>query len=807
MPPVLRQMADTVRDVRGAIRVSMRERTNSLAVVLTIGLGLGAATAIISVVRPALLQPLPYADGDRLVHIWEQPIGSSEHGRASYPTLLDWRAASTAFVGLEAYDGTNVAALIGDQAEMLSGARVTPGFFELLGVQPLLGRSVLEDEQDGGIDPVVVSHRLARRLGERSALGRSVTLNGELHTVIGVLPPSFHFGEDADIWLPLAMGEARRTDRSLRWLNVIGRLREDVDLSSAQIDLAGVTSILAVDHPADMEGRTVAVSPLRDVFLGNVKPILVSLMAAVGLVLVITVANLAALMLLRNLNRRNELALRAALGAWHGRLVRQLFVEGLVLAIAGALLGFYVGRIGIGLMLREIPGSVKVAMQLADVGLDIATVSAIFVIATIMAAAFALGPAWRAVRAIEPVGHGTRLTVGRADRRLRRILVAAQLGLTVVLLTGTAQLAASLVNLLRREIGVVAPDQLLTLNLAPSGSAYDEAAAQRAFYEELVTRAAALPGVLGAAAVSELPLGGSGMTPFEIVDRPAPPGQRPEVAMRMFAGDYFGTLGVPLRDGRLVGARDRVGTTPAVVVSASLADRISGDGRSLLGRRIRLGRTGDTAWEIVGVVGDVQMGRLDAEAPPTVYVSHLQASDNRLPLVVRTSAPAAVAASLRELIRAIDPSIPVYSVGTLGEQMRGSWAVFARTFPLVIGAVFAGAALLLAVVGLYSLCAHEVLSRRREFAIRIVLGASPTGVRFAVLRDGLVLTLVGVLGGVLAAVPASRLVRSLLFAVQAVDPYIYGGVAVGVVAAATLATALPAWRDSAENLVAALRSE
>ena len=802
---MLRHLEDTARDVRGAIRVSTRDATISAAILLTIALGLGAAAAILSVVRPALLEPLPYANGDRLVHIWEQPIGSSERSRTSYPTLLDWRAAGTTFVGLEAYDDTNVTALIGEQAERLRGARVTPGFFELLGVQPLRGRTVLEN----GANAVVVSPRLASRLGgERSALGRSIAISGELHTVIGVLPRSFHFREDADVWLPLAMDEARRTDRSFRWLSVIGRLREDVDLSSAHTDLARVTSTLAADHPADLEGRTVALSRLRDALLGNLQPILVSLLAAVGVLLMITVANLAALMLLRNLDRRNELALRVALGASRGRLVRQLFVEGFVLAIAGAFLSLYVSWIGVGLMVSAIPEGVKIGMPyLADVRIDIATVAAIFVIATVMAAAFALGPAWRAVRAIAPVGHGTRLTMVRADRRLRQMLVAAQLGLTIVLLTGTAQLAASLVNLLGREIGVAAPDQLLTLSVSLSGPAYDDGAAQRAFYEELVTRAAALPGVRGAAAVNELPVGGSGMTAFEMVDRPTPAGERPEVAMRMLAGDYFGTLGVPLRDGRLVGAQDRTETTRAVVVSASLADRVGADGQPVLGRRIRLARTGDTEWQIVGVAGDVHMGRLDAEPPPTVYVSHLQAGDNQLPLIVRTSSPAAVAASLRELVRDIDPSIPVSAIATLGEQMRESRAVFARRFPLVIGAVFAGAALLLAIVGLYSLCAREVLSRRREFAIRIVLGASPAGVRSVVLRDGLVLTLVGVLGGMLAAVAASHLVQSLFFAVQAVDPYIYGGVAVGVVAAATLATALPAWHASVENFVAALRSE
>lgn len=804
---MLRHLVDIAREVRGAIRVSQRGATNSLAIVLTIALGLGATAAILSVIRPALLQPLPYEDADRLVSIWEQPIGSSEGSRTSFPTLLDWRARSTAFSGLEAVDGTNVSARIGDQAEMLSGARVTPGFFALLGVQPIRGRASLPRNDDPGADPVVISYRLAARLGgEQVALGQALVLNGALYTVIGVLPPSF--GEDDDVWLPLLLSEADRSSRSSRRLGVIGRLRDGVDPSSARLDLARVMSMLAAEYPADMEGRTVGLSSLRDALLGNVKPILVSLLAAVTVLLVITVANLGALMLLRNLNRRNEFALRAALGASRGRLVRQLFIEGLVLAIAGAVLSFYVGRLGVGLMLRAIPENLRSGMPyLADARVDMATVSVVFVIATIMAAAFALGPAWRTVRALAPIGHGMRLTVGKADRRLRRILVAGQLGLTVVLLTGTTQLAASLVNLLRQEVGVASPDQLLTMNVAASGPAYDDAPEQRRFYEELVARAAALPGVLGATAVFELPLSGSGMTTFETVDRPIPMGQRPQVAIRMFAGEYFATLGVPLRDGRLVGSRDRAGTTPAVVVSASLADRIGADGGPVLGRRIRLTRTGDTQWEIVGVVGDVQMGKLDSEPPPTVYVSHLQAADNRLHLVVRTALPPAVAPSLRELVRDIDPTIPVHSITTIGQRIRNSHAVFARRFPLVIVAVFAASALVLAIVGLYSLCAHEVVSRRREFGIRLVLGASPVGVRMVMLRDGLALTLLGVLGGVLAAIPASQLVRSLLFGVRAVDPYIYGGVAIGVLAAAMLATALPAWRGSVEHFVAALRSD
>lgn len=801
-----RQLEDTVRDLHNAVRVARREVTSSVAILLTIALGLGSTTAILSVVRAALLEPLPYADPGRLVRVWEQSTQSGALGPTSARTLLDWRDGTTAFTGLEAFDGTNVSAQLGGAAEMVGAWRVTPGFFTLLGVEPVRGRTWVAGD-DGADDEVVISQSLAASLGgAQAALGSTLHLNGAPRTVIGVLPRSFHFGDDAEVWMPLSL--AQPGNRANRQLGVIGRMRADVDLASADADLARLTSALAADDPDRMAGRTVALLPLRDALLGEAKPVLLSLTAAVAVLLVITAANLAALMLLRNLNRRHELALRAALGASRSRLVRQLLVEGFLLAMVGAALGFVAGRAGVGVMMTVVPESLRAGMPyLEGARIDLPAAAAVFVIAIVLALAFAVGPAFRAIRAVAPVGHGERSTMRREDRRIGRLLVAAQLALTVVLLIGTAQIATSFWRLLDQEIGVAAPDQLLTMNLALSGPSYADDASQQRFYEELVAQAGGLPGVLGATAVNELPVSGSGMTTFETTDRPTPVVERPAVAMRMFAGDYFGTLGIPLREGRLVGAQDRADTPPAVVVSESFAARIRGDG-PVLGRRIRLTRTGATEWQIVGVVGDVQMGTLDSEPPPAVYASHLQSADGRLPLIVRTTRPPAeVAASLRELVRRIDPSVPAYSIATLGEQMRRSRAVFVRRFPLAIGSVFAGAALLLALVGLYSLRAREVLSRRRELTIRQVLGATPGAVRGMVLRDGLALALLGVGGGVLAALPASQVVRSLLFGVRPIEPFVYGGVAVGVLAVAMLASAVPAWRGSGADLRAGLRAD
>lgn len=801
-----RYLEDLARDVRNAVRLARREFASSAAILLTIALGLGATTAILSVARAALLEPLPYADPERLVRVWEQASPSGELGPTSVRTLLDWREGTRAFAGLEGFDETNVTARIGGAAEMLGAWRVTPGFFALLGVSPVRGHTWRDGAGDVA-NEVVISQRLAERLGgERSALGSTLLLDGATRTVIAVLPRSFHFGDDGDVWMPLSV--AQPGSRANRQVSVVGRLREDADLASARSDLARLTSAMGAADPDQMAGMSAALVPLRDALLGDVKPILFSLLAAVAVLLVITGANLAALMLLRNLNRRNELALRAALGASSGRLVRQLFVEGLLLAIVGAVLGFYVGRAGVDLMTRAVPAALRSGLPyLADAGPDPATLAAVFVVATVLALAFALGPAFRALRSVGPIGHGDRTTMRREDRRLGRILVAAQLGLTVVLLIGTAQIAASFWRLLGQEIGVAAPDQLLTVNLALSGPAYAEDAAQQRFYEQLVARAADLPGVVGATAVNELPVSGSGMTTFEPADRPTPLVERPRVAVRMFAGDYFRTLGIPLREGRRVGSQDRSDTPPAAVVSESLARRIRDTG-PVLGRRIRLTRTGDTEWEIVGVVGDVQMGTLDSEPPPVVYLSHLQSPDGRLPLIVRISRPASeVAATLRELVGDIDPAVPAYSVATLGEQMRRSRAVFVRRFPLTIGSVFATAALLLALVGLYSLCAREVLSRRREFTIRQVLGATPGAVRQMALRDGLVLAFLGIGGGVVAAIPASQVVRSLLFGVRPIEPMVYGSVAAGVLFVAVLATALPAWGGSGSDLRAGLRGD
>ncbi|HEU4452107.1 MAG TPA: ADOP family duplicated permease [Longimicrobium sp.] len=804
---MVRLLADTGRDIASAARLSARRPALALAALLTIALGLGATAAILGVVRAALWEPLPYRDADRLVQVGQAPLGSARPDRTSLPTLLDWREGNRAFSGLEAYEGTNVTARVGDDSEMIRGWRVTPGFFGLLGVSPSAGRT-WADGDDGVAGEVVVSARLAGRMGgAERALGAPLVIDGSPRTIVGVMSPAFHFGDDADVWLPLTPNANQRVNRANRWLGVVGRLREGVDRSAAHLDLQRITSSIAAEHPADMEGQTVAVSPLRDVFLGNVKPILVSLLAAVAVLLLITAANLGAVMLLRNLDRRDELAVRAALGASRGRLARQLFVEGLLLALVGAFLSLYVGRIGIELMSGAIPERLRAGMPyLADARIDASIVALVVGVAVVMAVAFALWPAWRAASAVAPGRHGTRLTMGRADRRIRRMLVMAQLGLTVVLLIGTAQLATSFRNLVGQEIGVRAPDEILTLNIAVAGPAYADDAAVQTFYEELVRRVEALPQVAAAGAVNELPLSGSGMTTAERVENPLPQGQRPQVALRILAGDYFTAMGVRLREGRLLGPRDDTDAPAAMVVSASFAERMGFDG-PVLGRRIRLTRTGDTQWEIVGVVDDVHMSKLDAEPPPSVYVGHLQLAENRLPLVVRTTHPAAaVAASVRDVVRALDPAIPVYSVATLGEQMRQSGAVFSRRFPLVIGAVFAGAALLLAMLGLYSLCAHEVLSRRREITVRQALGATPAGVRRVLLRDGLRLALPGVFVGVLIAMPASRIVRSLLFGVGPVEPVVYGGVAAGVLFLAILATAVPAWRGSNTELATALRS-
>ena len=799
-----------LQDFRYAVRTLAKRPALATAIVLTIGLGLGAAAAIVTASDAALVEPLPYADPERLVHLWEVRAGTDERSPTSYPTLLDWRARAHSFTDLEGYDPSNFIVGVGDGARMLRGAQVTAGFVRLLGVPISAGRDFLRNEDAStGAAVAIVTARLARSGAGGSALDQAIVVNGTTHTIVGVLPPAFHFAllGDADVFVPLVADEQRGADRFNRSIHVVGRLRDHVPLTSARAELSAVTAALAREHPDALAGRTVAALPLRDALLGNMKPILASLLAAVALLLVIMGANLALLMLTRYVARAPELAMRSALGATRRRVLRQLLVESLVPSVVGAALATAVGQVATRSLLRAIPEGVRIDMPyLTNVGLDARVIGVIISLATLLAVGFGVGPALLITKSPGRAGD-TRTTLALGRRRLRRTLAAAQVALTVVLLVAAGLLALSFRNLVRRDVGFRDPAGLVAARAPLTGPRYQSPVAQRQFYDALVSRSAALPGVRHAGLIDEVPGGGSAITTFEPVDHPIPRSVQPRAALRIVGGEYFPTMGIPVVAGRTFDARDRSDAPPVAVVSVSFAKLLARDGATV-GRRLRLATTGPTEWPVVGVVGDVQVAALDADSPPVVYLSHLQIPATRMTLVLRTQMGVASAASqVRAIVESLDAGVPVYAVTTLDQQLSESKAVFSRRFPMILCGVFAAAALALTLVALYAICMHEVLTRRREFGIRLALGGSPGSIRRLILGDAMRLGAAAIGTGGIVATLVSRAIRAVLFGVTATDWRVYAVVAAGVLASAFLAILEPALRAGAVTPTAVMRQE
>lgn len=793
-------------DVRLAVRQMCRAPAITVAIVLTLALGLGGAAAIFTVSGAALMGPLPYENAERLVHLWELREGTEERSPTSYPTLVDWRAQNRGFTAIEGYDPANFTVGTGDGARMLRGAQVTAGFLRLLGVRLSAGRDFVADER---ASVAIVSDRFASSLASGNALGRTIAVNGTPYVIVGVLPRGFHFSllQDAEVFIPLVADGQRRADRSSRSVHPVARLREGVPLAAGRDELATVMTGLARDHADAMAGRTVLVLPLRDALLGDSKPVLTSLLVFVALLVLVMATNLALLMLSRYVERSPELAVRRALGATRPRLLRQLVLESLLPGVAGSALAAGVGQIAVRELIEAIPAPVRIGMPyLANAGLGAGGLAVMGVVAVVTCSAFTLGPALLITSGASWAGD-TRATLRRGDRRIRRGLVAAQVALTMTVLVAAAFLVTSFSNLVRRDLGFRDPGGLVVARAPLSGPRYEEPAAQQQFYEALLSRVAALSGVGHAALIDEVPGGGGGATTFEPVDRPRPDSQEPRAIVRTVGGEYFRTMGIPVVAGRSFDSRDRSDAPLVAVISASGAKLLANDGMTV-GRKLRLARTGNAAWDVIGVVGDVQAAALDADSPPVVYLSHLQAAENRLTLVVRGELEVGgLAGQLRSIVTDLDDGVPVYAVSRLDQQLSASRAVFSRRFPMILCGVFAAAALALTLIAVYAIGLHEVLTRRRELGIRTALGAEPGQLRRLVLGDTARLSAAGVAFGAMGAMLVSRSIQTLLFGVTPNDWRVYVIVAASVLVAALLSSLSPALRAGAVDPSVAMRQE
>jgi len=804
-------LSSWLQDVRFALR-GLRARPGfSITILITLALGVGANAAIFSVVDSMLFRPLPFAQPDRLVHLWERfETKVDSRSEASYPDYLDWRARNRVFSDLAGYNGASFV-FGGTQPMMLVGARATANFFDVLGVHAALGRTFIAGEDDAGAPKVVLlTYGLWMRefAGDRNVVGHKISLNGAPATVVGVLPPDFQFARQqaAELWIPIDQSARTRAQRGNHWLNVVARLTPGVTLTQASGDLSGIMRDLAREYPPSNAGRDGQVVPLQQEFVGSVRPILLLVYGAVLVVMLIACVNVANLLLIRGTDRQREIAVRVALGAGKARLIRQLITESLVLAVIGGLLGLGVAKVGVKGLLSILPArQIRGMPALTTVGLDPKVI--IYAIALSLAAGviFGLIPALRLIRpaSYDALRSGGRGMIGGASR-LRDSLVVGEIALTVVLLSGAMLFGKSVVRLLSIDPGFHA-DHVVSATVVFPNNSYGNAADQVSAFARLTDQLRETPGVATAGLVTKLPLDFGNSLSFDVVGQPIPEaGKEPSASYRQVDADYFKTMGIPLLSGRVFGAGDDTHGPGTVVINRALAKAYLGD-VDPVGQRFFI--FGDTM-RVVGVVGDVPIGGIEDRIPPTLYVSFARVPQVAASVVIRTSLSQGDAArAFRTAAASVDRAAAVAHVAAMTDVIAESPSVFMRRFPLYLLAAFALTALVLAVVGIYGVVSYSVAQRAREMGIRMALGATPSSLIGLVMRHGGWMAAAGIVAGVGGAVFAARFAEKLLYGVRASDPLTYLSVAALLAVVALAATLLPARRATRVDPAVTLRTE
>ncbi len=804
-------METLFQDLRYGIRTLLKQPGFSMVAIIILALGIGASTAIFTVVNAALIRSLPYRAPEQLYHLWET-TPQKEYARRefSYPDYQDYQQ-NQVFDGVAAYTGGGGILTGYGEPERIFSPGASANFFTTLGVEPFLGRTFQPGEDKPGAPRVVVlSYGWWQRRfgGDQNILGQSLTISGLPYTVVGILPPGFQFAlRPADVWLPYQPGEAQLTRRFMHGTNMIARLKSDVPLAQAQTAMSEIASRIEREHQASHAGTTVTLIPLQEQMVGQVKPILLLLLGAVGFVLLIACANVASLLLTRSLARQKEIAIRAALGAGRGRIVRQLLTESVLLSVAGGVAGLLIARWGIDGLVAMLPQTQLNALPfLNNLHVDGGILAFACGLSLVTGVVFGLAPALQTARLDlqEALKEGGRSASSSGRQRLRSTLVVTEIALAVVLLVGAGLMMKSLLRLLQVNLGFN-PENVLTMTVALPTSKYSEPQRRIQFHTALQERISALPGVSSVGAVNILPLIGGNTTRFTIEGDPAPPpGQEIEANIRVSDEHYFQTLGVPLLAGRFFDARDTADAPDVVIINKSLADRVFA-GRDPIGRRLNYGGNFD-AEVIVGVVGDVKITGLDDAIKPVVYNPLRQAAPLASGFVVRTQVdPAAVINAIRNECRALETDAALFNVRTVEEIMADSPAAFTRRLPALLIGIFAGVALLLAAVGIYGVVAYSVRQQTHDIGIRMALGAQVSDITKMVLRQGLALALAGIGVGTLAAIFLTRLLGSLLFEVKPSDPLTFVVVASVLCAVSLLACWVPARRAAKVDPLDALR--
>lgn len=809
-------MKTLLQDIRFAIRQMAKRPGFTLVVVLTMALGIGANAAIFSVLDAVLLRPLPYPEPQRLIKVWSRFTGiglPNDQNWVSAPEFRDYQQLNNSFSDLAAMQGGSFNLGVKGSPMRVVGAAVSPSLFGMLGAQPMLGRTFLPEEaQPGREKEVVLSYGLWRRVfaANPAVIGSTLDIDGVPMSVIGVMPAGFAYPAETEIWGPLAFSpeDLSENSRGGHGLEVLGRIKPGLSLAQVQSDMNRVARTMIEQHqsyPYEKFGFGVILHPLLEETVGDVRPSLLVLMAAVGLVLLIACANIANLLLARSTERQQEMETRMALGASGARLARQMLTESVVLACTGGIVGLAVTPLILrGLTIiaaKSLPRAVHTSIDLRALALT----AAVSVLTGIL---FGLAPAFQAARrtSFETVKSG-RNTEGRRPRRMRTALLIAETAFSVLLVAAAGLLLRSFAEILRVDPGF-RPEGVLTMRVALPDAVYSKPEQIRGFYSQLLDRIEKLPGVQAAGAISGLPLANEGGSGTTTIDSQFVPFENttPEADQRVVTSDYFKAMGISLLRGRFFDARDQAAAPHVAIIDESLADTFFPN-QDPIGKRLHRGGRGqkDPQWDtIIGVVRHVHNRTLEARSRVEVYWPHSQVPFSAMTIAVHTgSNPASLMSEIQREVASMDASLPVYRVRSMNEVMGES--LQRRRLALILLGVFAGLALVLASIGIYGVTSYGVAQRRIEIGVRMALGADRSQVLRMMIGNGMGTIAIGLGLGIVLSLSLTRLMSGMLFAVRSSDPLALGGAAVLLLGAALLAIFIPARRATRQDPMAALR--
>jgi len=806
-------IANLWQDLRFGVRMLLKQPGFTLIAALTLALGIGANTAAFSIVNAVLLRPFPYQAPERLVIVQERESGGGFS--PSYPNFVDWRAQNTAFASIAAVRQNESFNLTGaGEPERLQGQLVSAEFLSMLGIKPLVGRDFLPEEDRAGATPaVILSYGFwQRRFGnDPGIIGQQLTLNDQSYTVVGITPPDFQYGLEADVTVPFGLQTQRFSRRGADpGTDVVARLKPHVLLLQGEADLNMVAARLEQQYPATNKGRRVSLTPLHESFVGDVRQPLLILLGAVGLVLLIACANVANLLLVRASARQKEMAVRVALGASRATLVRQLLTESVLLAASGAALGILLAFWGTSFIASQLPFGIP---RLQEANVDARVLIFTIGVSLLTGLLFGLAPALQASRPnlTEGLKEGERGSSGRRQR-LRSVLVVGEVALTLTLLVGAGLLIQSFRRVLEVDPGFK-PQNLLTMQVSvnkPNGEQNGQQVAN--FFEQLQQNVRNLPGVKSVAVSNGIPFGSTNFPPFLIEGRPVTDG-KPSGLRYHVSPTYFQTMGIELLKGRLFTAGDTPNTPMVVIIDEVLAQRYFPN-EEPLGQRLKPSADAPS-WEIVGIVRHAEPSSLDAQgpAPAQFYLNFDQIPVERLPgyvrrlnLLTRTEVePLSLTAAVRAQVAALNKDQAVFNARTMEQAVERS--VGPRRFSMLLLTVFAVVALALASLGIYGLMSYAVAQRTREIGVRMALGAQASDVLKLVVREVMKLALVGVTLGLVASLALTRTMKNLLFGVSANDPATFSAIALLLTLVALLACWIPARRATKVDPLVALRCE